>query len=803
MAHYFPRLRYRPALSAVIIGTLALGIGASTALFSVIDAVLLRPFPFRDQQQLVAMWQTDVVRNHPFVEVSYVDARDWRARTSAFQSLAAMASVNFGTTLTGMGDPRQLQLRVVAESFFDVIGAVPLLGRTFTRDEHQPGSGHAVVIGHGVWQSVFAADPGVIGRSMTFDEVTHTIVGVMPPGFEYPEGAELWTTVEQAIPTIVTNRQVQWMVVVGRLRDGVSLEQARSALNLTIAQLAREYRPKADSTAIRAVVRPLVGELLGTTRHALWLLLCAVGAVLTIACVNVSNLLLSRAVDRRREIATRIVLGASRGRLARQLVGEVMPLAAAGGLIGVGIAGLALQSLVHIAGAELPRAEEIALDFRALFAATVLSIGAGLLCAGAPLLQSRDIGIGSALKDTTRVSASATQRRMRDVLVTAEIALALVLLVSGSLLVASFLSLKSQDLGFKPARILTTEVSLPSTKFQNLDQLRLAQRQLIERIRAIPGVEAASVVLLRPLWSSVGHDWVYVLEGQTHDNAIENPVANLEAAMPGYFDTMGIRLVAGRDFTERDTEQAPGAIIVSESFARSAWPGQDPLGRRLRVNLPSSPFDDQWLSVVGVVADVRYREIETSRRDLYQPYGQYPGLLRDFVIRTAGDPRMIAGEIRRTIHAVDRNQPVELMTMDEIVSKAMGRWRLNARLFGVLALLALLLSAVGTYSVVNYAVSRRIQEIGVRIALGAGQRQITRMVLKDGLRLAVLGIAVGSAAAVTVTGLLRHLLIGVSPHDPAAFVGAASLLCLVAALACFIPARRAAAVDPMVAMRTE
>jgi predicted permease len=800
----FSRLaRTRTALSAVIVCTLALGIGAATALYSVIDAVLLRPFPFKDQNRLVMLWQADVVRHHPFVEVSYPDALDWAARTGTFESLAAMSSVNFGTTLTGIGDPRQLQIRVVADRFFDVLGTPALLGRTFTRDEHKPGSGHVTVIGYGLWQSLFGGDPNVIGRRIVLDSEPHTIVGVMPREFRFPEGAELWAPVEQAIPTIVTNRIVQWMVAVGRLRDGVSVEQGRAALDLTIASLIRDHqpplppdRPQSDSNAMRAVVRPLVGELLGTTRQALLLLLCAVGVVLVIACVNVSNLLLSRAVDRRREIATRIVLGASRAHIARQLIGEVLPLAIAGGVIGVGLAWLAVESLVRIAGAELPRAADIRIDPTAVAVAGGISIAAGLLCALAPLIQARDVTLGVALKDDTRSGTSRSQRRLRDVLVTAEIALALMLLVGAALLIGSFRALRSQDLGFRPTGVLSAEIAFSSPKYEKQEQALLAQRALVERFRAIPGVTSASAVALRPLWSQVGNDLSYVLEGQTNDQARLNPVANLESAMPQYFATMGIRLIAGRDFTERDDNHAPGVIIVSGSFARRSWPNQEPLGRRLR-------FKDAWLTVVGVVADVRYREIETARMDVYQPYAQFSGLVRHFVIKTMGDPLSIAGDVRRAVAEVDPSQPVDLLTMDDIVATAMGRWRLNARLFGGLAILALLLAAVGTYSVINYAVSRRTQEIGVRIALGAGQRQIARMVLKDGLRLAGLGVALGTIAAFATTGFLRHLLIGIGPHDPRAFAGAAALLCVVAVIACLVPARRAAGVDPMVAMRTE
>ena len=789
----------RPALGALIIATLAVGIGSATALWSVVDAVLVRPYPFRDQSRLAMLWQADVARHHPFIEVSYLDARDWATRTRAFASIASMSSVNFPTTLTGVGDPRQLQVRAVSNPFFELMGTAPLLGRTLVADDYRPSSSKVVVIGYGVWQSLYGGDPGVIGRAMVLDHEAITIVGVMPRDFRYPEGADLWAPVEQAVPpAALESRGLQWMVAVGRLADGVSFEQARSELDTSIAALITEHRPKEDAKTIRAVVKPLVAELLGTTRQALLLLLCAVAIVLVIACANVANLLLSRSVDRRREIATRIVLGASRGRLARQLIAEVLPLSIAGGALGLGIAWIGLESLVRIAGAELPRAEGIALDIRALGVAAVLSIGCGLACALAPLFHAREVTLGSAVRDDARAGTGRLQRRLHDALVAGEIALALVLVVGAALLIASFASLRSQDFGFKPERLATVEVSLTPPKFQTPGQIRAAERELVERLRAIPGVEAASGVLLRPLWSTVGYDNMHVLEGQRPEDASRNPVSNFETAMPGYFATMGIRLLAGRDFTEQDTDKAPGVVIVSQSFAHSAWPGQDPIGRKLKVS-----YTERWLTVVGVVADARYREVETARLDVYQPYAQFDQPIRHFVIRTAGDPSAIAADVRRAVHAVDPGQPVAILTMDDIVATAMGRWRLNARLFGVLAVLALVLASVGTYSVMSYAVSRRTHEIGVRMALGAGRGEIAGMVLRDGLRLALVGVAIGSVVALSAAGLLRHLLVGIGPRDPWAFAAAALLLSLVAGLAAFIPARRAAAVDPMIAMRTE
>jgi putative ABC transport system permease protein len=799
MKHAVRQAVRRPWLGITIVATLAIGIGSATALWSVVDAVLIRPFPFRDQSRLALLWQADVTRNHPFVEVSYRDARDWAARTPAFASIASMSSVNFPTTLTGVGEPRRLQVRAVAYPFFEVIGTRPALGRILTESDHHPTSAKVVVISHALWQSLYGGDAGVIGRAMTLDHEASTIVGVMPPGFRFPDGADLWGAVEPVVPAAaLENRGMQWMVAVGRLSDGVTFDQARAALDATVAGLIAEHKPKYDASGIRAVVKPLVAELLGTTRQALQLLLCAVAAVLVIACVNVANLLLSRSVDRRREIATRIVLGASRARLARQLVGEVLPLALVGGVLGLGVAWAALVSLVRIAGAELPRADSISLDVRALGVAGALSILCGLVSALAPLLHSREVTLGSAVKDDARAGTGRLQRRLHDGLVAAEIALALVLVVGAGLLIASFAVLRSQDFGFTPDRLTTVDVSFGPPKFQNTDQLRAAERDLVARFRAIPGVEAASAVLLRPLWNSVGYDNLHVLEGQRPDEATKNPISNYESAMPGYFSTMGIRLVEGRDFSEQDHQKAPGVVIVSQSFARSAWPGQNALGRRLKVS-----YDDQWLTVVGVVADTRYREIETARLDVYRPYAQFEAPLRHFVIRSAGDPSSITAEIRRAVHAVDPSQPISLLTMDEILAAAMGRWRLNARLFGVLAALALALAAVGTYSVMSYAVSRRRHEIGVRMALGAGRADIARMVLGDGLRVAVVGVAIGSAAALAGAGLLTHLLVGVGPRNPVAFIGGAAVLSIVALVAAFLPARRAASLDPMAAMRVD
>jgi putative ABC transport system permease protein len=714
-----------------------------------------------------------------------------------------MSSVNFATTLTGVGEPQQLQSRLVADPFFELLGAPPLLGRTLRSDDHRFGASPVVVIGHGMWQRIFGGDPSVIGRTITLDLSPAVVVGVMRHGFNYPDNADIWAPVEQAVnPKALNNRGLYWMVAVGRLRPGVSVDQARAALDATIVAMTKEFRRK-DDEPFRAVVRPLVNELLGTTRQALLLLLGAVGAVLLIACVNVSNLLLARSIDRRREIATRTMLGASPARLAGHLIAEVLPLSIAGGVLGVGLAWITVESLVRIAGAELPRADEIHLDGTAVMVAALLAIGSGFLCALAPLLQTRETALASAFRDDARAGTGKLPRRLRDALVAAEIALALVLLVGAALLVTSFLALRSQDLGFTLANVLTVEVSLGPPKYKGPEEVRVAQRALVERLRSIPGVQSASAVQLRPLWSAVGYDGVYLLEGQRPEDVSRNPVINVECSMPGYFSAMGIRIVAGRDFTDQDDMKSSGVVIVSESLARAAWPGQDPIGRRLSMNMPSSPFDDKWLTIVGVVADVRYREVETARLDLYQPYGQSTSFVRDFVVRTSGDPSALAASVRQAVRAIDPNQPVEILTMEQIVATAMGRWRLNARLFGALAILAVLLSAVGTYSVMSYAVSTRTQEIGVRIALGASARDIARMVLGDGLRLAGVGLAAGIFIAYTVTGFLRHLLVGVGPHHAGIFAAATAMLSLVAVTACLIPARRAAAVDPMIAMKAE
>jgi putative ABC transport system permease protein len=432
-----------------------------------------------------------------------------------------------------------------------------------------------------------------------------------------------------------------------------------------------------------------------------------------------------------------------------------------------------------------------------------LSLRIRVLCALAPMLQSRNVSVASALREDRRTGTSRVHRRLRDWLVTAEIALALVLFVGSVLLIASFVSLQRQDLGFRPERLIVSEGALSSPSNDTIEEVRVFQRQTVERIRALPGVGAASAVLIRPLCGNVGYDWLYVLEGQTQESASRNPIVNLESAMPGYFSTMGIRMTAGRDFSEQDHDNAPGVIIVSESFARTLWPGTPPLGQRLRIPMPSSRLHNQWLTVIGVVGDVHYREIEKPRLDMYLPYGQFTAPVKHVMIRTSGDPRLVVGALRNLFQEIEPGRSLDIRMMEDVVSTAMGRWRLNARLFGALALMALLLAAVGTYSVMAYAVSRRTQEIGVRVAIGAGRHQIARLVLGDGARLAIWGIGVGTVGAVGAAGALKHLLFGISPHQPAVFASAALVLFIVALTACLLPARRATTVDPMVAMRVE
>ena len=801
------RLAFRQALkspgftlTAVI--TLALGIGAATMIFSMVDAVLLRPLPFHEQERLLTVWGEVEQRNQRYAEVSIQDFTDWRERNQVFSDLALVTTNDNDVALTGGAEPLHVRVRLTSDNLFAVLGARPLLGRTFLPgQEDKPGTA-VVLLSHGFWQRQFASDPGAVGRQVLLDGEPHTIVGVMPPEFRYPADIDLWTTLSgiYAVPGL---RDLRIFHGVGRLKPGVTLEQAREDMDRISAQLERE-RPVANQ-GYSAWLAPIIEEILGDTRPALILMLGAVALLLLIACANVAGLLLARAASRQKETAVRTALGARRGRLVRQLLTESLLLAALASALGLALAWAGLRILGSLGAADIPRLDEVGFDARVV----AFSVLAGLVTAAlfglAPALQTARPNLTAALKEGGKSSAGSRTSRLRSLLVAGEVALALVILVMAGLVIRSFVELQRTDLGFRPDNVLTFRLTLYGQKYPEPHRWATLFRTVLERVEALPGVEDAGVVLLRPLSGPIGWDYDFTLEGQSQTEQATNPTSNHERVSPGYFRTMGIPLVAGRDFTWSDTETSQPVIIVNQSTAERFWPGQDPIGKRLRFGR-FAQTGRPWMTIVGVVGDARYREIEAVRPDLYVPFLQDPHWAMDVVLRTKSDPMTLARPVTDVVRSIDPGLPVaNLTTMEREIGDSVARPRLRTLILALFAGLALVLAAVGLYGIIAYSVAQRGHEIGIRMALGADRRQVLGLILRQGLGLTLAGLAAGLAGAVAVvaTGWLGDLLYNVKPTDVFTFAVVPLLLIAVALLASLLPARRATRVDPLVVLRAE
>ena len=808
MGAFWSDLRYAlrsfrrgPLLFVVAAGTLALAIGSSTAVFSVVDAVLLRRLPFAASDELAILWLSVPEQGALFVEVSYPFLREVRRQGRTLAGAAAMPAVNSGFFLSG-DEPWRAEGRIVTGNFFDVLGARALHGRTFTEAEDKVGAERVVVISHGLWQRRFGADPGAVGRIVLVDGTPMTLAGVMPPEFRYPSGADVWTPLVPIVPQLVDNPAVGWAVIVARRAEGASLAQARAELDTITARFAATQ--KQPGPVPRVVLTPLADDLFGPARPALLVLLLAVLLVLLVACANVAALLLARAGAREREIAVRLALGASRARLARQLLAESALIAVAGGLAGVALTIWALDALIALAPAHVPRLADATVDGRVLAFALVLTLASTLLAGLVPGLLASRPELSKALGEGARTAGGGRHRRLRGLLVATEAAVAVVLLSGAGLLAQTFQNLRRLDLGFDPHGVLAFELSGPRNDGMTPAEARALRRELLERIEGLPGVESSAAVMIRPLWGHVGLDWPFQAEGQSEADAHRNPPLNLQVVTPGFFHTMRLPVVAGRTFTDRDTERAPPVVVVSKALANRYWHGQHPLGKRLRMPLPTPPYAQTWVTIVGVAGDTRYRELQASRLDLYMSHLQSAEGLKHVVVRTQGDPLALVGTIRESVRALDRNLILnDVTTMEALVDTALGGTRFGMQLLSGFALTALALAALGTYGVVAFMVGRRTREIGVRMALGARARSVMGLVLREGMGPVFVGLVVGVAGSFALGRAVAGLLFGVPPHDVAAPATAATLLSLAALLACLVPARRAATVDPAAALREE
>jgi len=796
----------RPGFAAVLILTLALGVGANTAIFSIVYGVLLRPLPFPEQERLVVAWEKDTTANTPFVELSVAEVRDWQAQNQSFTSLAAMPTTvyGYGYVLTGRGEAVQLESAKVSGSFFSILGVQASLGRVFNESDDQINAPNVVVLSDRLWRERFNSDAHIVGQTITLNQQGFTVLGVMPANFEFPKGVDLWKPLLASMdPRAFENRGATYLQVIGRLKPGVTQTQAEAELNTIIARVAAEH-PETQAGGYRAVLTPLSDHLFGNAKPALWALFAATGLLLLIASANIANLLLARATSRRKELAVRAALGASRWQLTRQLLSEGLALAVCGGLAGVLLAYWLVELLKAIAPADLPRVEDVGISGAVLLLSLGCTLVTVLIFGLLPALSASRINLNEAINEASaRLTNTRASNRLRGALVVGEVALTIVLLAGATLILRTFVNLSRVPLGFNPQQVLSMQLRLTGEKYDAVEARREFFSQLVERLEAEPGVIAASGVLIRPLEGTVGWDFDYAIEGQSLDEARTNALANYESITPHYFRTFGVPLKAGREFETQDSAGKQPVAIVSEHMAgRFFGSPEAAIGKRLKL-APDDPAEP-WRLIVGVAGDVRYRELQSTRLDLYVPHAQSTPRLNHFAVRTTMDPAQALTLVRHEVAVLDPHQAVSrIASMEELTAAQLARPRFNAVLLNWLAGLAMLLAAVGVFGVMAYTVAQRTNELGLRIALGAPPRNIMRLVLGQGMKLAALGIFLGLIGAVTLTRGLQSLLYGVSATDPLTFAVIALLPMVVTTLACWLPARRATKVDPLVALRCE
>ncbi len=787
-----------PGFTIAAVLTLALGIGANTAIFSLVNGVLLRPLPFPEPDRLIWLQEHDpgAVIERP--AVSYLNFLDWRDQNSVFTHVAVVDDVGFNV---GGESPERVEGMRASADLFTLLRVEPALGRAFTAEEDRPGGEKVVVLAHGLWKRLFGADRGVLGRTIRLNDEPHTVVGVLPPDFTLLPGIDVW--VPLAVDPVLTERGHHWLSAVARLKPGVSPADAQADMTAIARRLEQDY-PQSNANH-GVLVMPLQGALVEDIAPPLFVLMGAVGFVLLIASANVANLLLARSAARQREIAIRASLGAGRGRIVRQLLTESLLLSLLGGGAGLLLGTWLRDTLASLIPADVSLAEMVRMDGRVLAFTVGTTLLTGILFGMAPAFQASRGAVSEALKEGGwSATAGPARHRLRSALVVSEVALASILLVGAGLMIRSFHRLRGVDPGLDPENVLTLRVSLPEAKYRERAQVAGFFDATLKRVAALPGAAAAGAILRLPLTGRGGWDWGFTVEGRPSAPPGQNHgLSNFQVVTPDYFRAMGVRILKGRVFGERDRDGAPGVVLVNETLARAFWPTEDPVGKRLRLGGedPNVP----WLTIVGVVNDVRYRGLDAAiRQDLYLPSAQAPQREMSMVVRTASEPMGLAAAVRAAVLSVDADLPIyRVRGMREVVDASLGQQRFPLQILAAFALLALVLAAVGIYGVMSYAVTQRTHEIGVRMALGAGRAEVLRMVVGQGLRLAIMGVAVGLAGSLALTRLLSSLLFGVSATDPATFVGVPVLLAAVAALACYIPARRATRVDPMVALRCE
>ncbi|HSB07970.1 MAG TPA: ABC transporter permease [Blastocatellia bacterium] len=804
-------LKRTPGFTAAAAMVLALGIGASTSIFTVVNAVLIRPLPYPESGRLVMLWETNPrfnvgVDTLPVTPGSFMD---WREQNTCFEQIAAFGASQLN--LSGAGEPERLSSAGVSPNFFELMRATPKLGRSFRDHEENPGAARVVIISYGLWQRRLAGASDAIGKTLILDGEGYTIVGVAPEGFQFPRAGELpyfvgvaantdvWRPMTLGDEFINRKRANHQLCVIARLKPGTTRDQAQTEIS-AIAGRIEQGSP--DNQGVGVKVVPLSEQIVGGARRALLVLMAATGLVLLIACANVANLMLARAAARTREIAIRAALGATRPRIFRQLITEALLLSLAGGLAGTLLSQWGVRSLLAVASKNLPGAVEAGIDLGVLCFAVAISMVSSVLFGLAPALGASRTDLSEALKPGAAPAGGVQRNRLRSLLVISEVALTLVLLIGAGLMLKSLALLLDVDPGFKIEKALTLRIALPVSKYSDASKQIAFFQELNRRVADLPGVEAAGLISSAPLGGGV-YAGGFSIEGRVAAPDEPEQTADRRMISPDYLNSLGIPLIEGRQFNDRDGQASTAVAMISRSFARRFFPGEDPIGKRIKLGGRDSTRP--WLSIVGVAGDVRDTALDSDIRPcVYLPYPQFAGSGMTLIVRSSVDPMALVSALREEVWALDKDQPItDLKTMNQYVSESVAARRTNAMLLVVFAGLALVLASVGIYGVVAYWVTQRVHEVGIRIALGATPRDVIKLIVGRGFGLVIIGVAIGLVSSFALTRVMSSLLYGVSATDPATFASVSLLLTGVALLASYIPARRATKIDPMIALRHE
>jgi putative ABC transport system permease protein len=789
----------RPGFTLIAVLTLSIGIGANSAMFSAIYALLMNPLAFPEIDRTVTVWEKNRVNGRVHDEVTVANYLDWRDQSQSFEHLALYTG--WGANLSGIDPPERLHGYVVTANFIDVTGLKPIMGRSFTAEENEPGKDAVAIIAYSLWQRRFGGDPNIVNKTITVNNIQLTVIGVMPEHFNFPKGGEIYTPL-RLTPEVMSNRFVHGYYVIGRLKPGISIAGAQAEIDNIMGRLEQQY-PESN-TGAGATVYSLVADTVHAYDTPIWVTMGFVGFVLLIACANIANLMLARASGRHKEIALRAALGASRWRIVRQLLTESLIVAFLGGAVGVIVGFWGIDALRHANPGDAAKFaagwHQLGINVPVLLFTLSISVLSGLVFGLAPALQVSKPNLNDALKEGGR-QTSASSQRLRSSLVVFEVALSLVLLVGAGLSVRSFLALVKANPGFDPDSVMTMKLVLPAAKYREQAQRATFYNDLVQRVKATPGVESAALINYLPLGGSHMSD-MYLVEGEPQPPPGHENDGGYRVATPDYFQTMRIPIVRGRGFTEQDKAGAPPVVIVNEALARKHWSGQDAIGKRIRFY--GEPDRNPWMEIVGVVEDVTHELNLAVKPEYYLPFEQnvWSGMV--LVARTKVDPTSLAAALRQQVWAIDKDQPVyEVQSMNQVWSMAASMYSFSSVTLGFFAVIALLLASLGIYGVMAFAVAQRTQEIGIRMALGATTSEVMKLVVKHGMKLALLGVGIGLLGAWALTRFMKALLVDVQPTDLLTFAVVSACLFIAALLACYLPARRATKVDPLIALRYE